>query len=109
MLGAWVVLYQRRQASTLLPIGFIALGFATANALLAAGTFAYYELRPSGFRPPWEDPEVLHLALLFLLAPVAMVLGAVAAVRGAPKWLVGLVELASVPLLVVGFFATMAV
>lgn len=109
MLGAWVVLYRRQHAKTLLPIGFVALGFATANALLAAGTFAYYELRPSGFGPPWEDPEILHLALLFLLAPVAMVLGFVAAVRGAPKWLMGLVELASVPLLVVGFFATMSV
>jgi hypothetical protein len=32
-----------------------------------------------------------------------MILGVVAAARGAPKWLMGLVELASVPLLVVGF------
>ena len=38
-----------------------------------------------------------------------MVLGLIAGVRGTPKWLVGIVELASVPLLVVGFFAVMAV
>ena len=98
-----------RRGGTLRPIGFISLGVATANALLAAGTFAYYELRPRGFIPPWQDREVLNLALLFLLAPVAMVLGLVAGVRGTPKWLVGVVELASVPLLVVGFFAVRAV
>jgi hypothetical protein len=38
-----------------------------------------------------------------------MIVGFVAAVRGAPKWLICLVEVASVPLLVVGFLATAAV
>lgn len=108
MLVAWAILYGC-QRERVLPIGFIALGVATANAIFASGIFSYYELRPAGFLPPWHDPEILNLGLLFLLAPVAMVLGVVAAVRGAPKWLMGLVELSSVPLLIVGLFAVAAV
>jgi len=90
-------------------IMLVALGIASANAALAAGTFAYYELRPHSFLPPWQDPEVLNLALLFLTAPIGMIVGIVAALRGAPKWLVGIVEIASVPLLIVGFLASAAV
>jgi hypothetical protein len=88
----------------------LALGVASSNAALAAGTFLYYELRPpSHFVPPWQDPETLQLAMLGLLAPVAMILGVVAVVVGAPKWLIGIVEIASVPLLVVGIMAGYAV
>jgi len=47
--------------------------------------------------------------MLGLLAPVAMILGVVAVVVGAPKWLIGIVEIASVPLLVVGIMAGYAV
>ena len=61
----------------------------------AAGTFVYCEFRPpSHHLPPWEDPEILFLALLFLLAPIGMILGAVAGARGAPKWLICVVEIA---------------
>jgi hypothetical protein len=38
-----------------------------------------------------------------------MILGVVAGVHGAPKWLIGIVEIASVPLLVVGLMAGSAV
>jgi hypothetical protein len=65
----------------------------------------YYELRPPHFLPPWQDPEILQLGLLFLLAPIGMIVGLVALVRGAPKWLIGIVEIASLPLFVVGIMA----
>lgn len=109
MLIAWAILYRRREIERVRLIGLVALGLATANALFGAGIFAYYELRPRGFLPPWQDPEILNLGLLFFLVPAAMALGVVAAVRGAPKWLMGLVELSSVPLLLVGFAAVVAV
>ena len=53
--------------------------------------------------------QILTLGLLFLLAPIGMIVGFIAGARGAPKWLVCIVEIASVPLLVVGFFAVAAV
>ena len=108
-LVAWMRLYwtprDQRHALALL-----ALGIASANSALACGTFLYYELRrPSHFLPPWQDPEILQLGFLFLLAPMGMILGVVAGVRGAPKWLIGIVELASLPLFVVGIMAGSAV
>jgi hypothetical protein len=109
-LAAWLKVYWARRKQAPHGFGLLALGFASANALLAAGTFLYYELRPPAhFVPPWEDPEVLQLAILGFLAPIAMVLGFVAAVLGAPKWLIGIVEIASLPLLWVGIVAGMAV
>jgi hypothetical protein len=104
-LAAWMRLYwaprDQRHALALL-----ALGIASANAALACGTFLYYQLRPlSHFLPPWQDPEILQLGLLFLLAPIGMILGVVAGVRGAPKWLIGIVEVASLPLFIVGIMA----
>jgi hypothetical protein len=108
-LAAWMRLYwaPRYQRHAL---ALLALGIASANAALACGTFLYYELRtPSHFLPPWQDPEILQLGLLFLLAPIGMILGLVAGVRGAPKWLISIVEIASLPLFVVGIMAGSAV
>jgi len=82
----------------------------SANAALAAGTFLYYQFRPSGsWLPPWQDSQILTLGLLFLLVPIGMILGVIAGVRGAPKWLICIVEIASVPLLVLGLMAGAAV
>jgi hypothetical protein len=106
---AWVIVYRRRQSLSLRPVGYSALGVATANALWAAGWFCYFEVRPYRFIPPWQDPAVLNLGMLFLLAPVAMILGFVAGAKGVPKWLVGLIELSSLPLLASGLFASAAV
>ena len=50
--------------------------------------------------PLWRNPTIL-----FIVAPLTMLLGVVAAADGAPIWLMVLVELASIPLLVLGFFA----
>jgi hypothetical protein len=91
------------------PVTLMALGLVSANAALAAGTFLYYQFRPLPSLPPWQDPQILTLGWLLLLAPLGMIVGFVAAMRGAPKWLILVVEIASVPLLVVGFFAVGAV
>ena len=104
-LATWLRLYwaprDQRHALALL-----ALGIASANATLACGTLLYYELRPlSHFLPSWQDPEILDLGFLFLLAPIAMGLGVVAGICGAPKWLIGIVEVASLPLFIVGIMA----
>jgi hypothetical protein len=109
-LFAWTKLYWARERQWPDAVALVALGIVSANAALAAGTFLYYQLKPSPFwRPAWEDPQILTLGLLFLLAPVGMILGVVAGIRGAPKWLVCVVEVASVPLLVVGLMAGAAV
>ena len=107
---AWVKLYRARLQQWPRALTLTTLGIVTANSGLAAGTYLYFESRPRfGFLPPWQDPEILQLGMLFLFAPVGMILGAVAGARGAPKWLVWIVEIASLPLLVVGFFAAAAV
>ena len=107
-IAAWTRLYQKRQGRQH-ALGLVALGVVTANAAFAAATFLYYELRPpSHFLPPWQDPEILQLGLLFLLAPISMILGVVAGVLGAPKWLMVVVEIASLPLLAVGLMASAA-
>jgi len=111
-LAAWMKLYftRQRQSPHPLALAMVALGIVSANGALAAGTFLYYELRPpSHFLPPWQDPEILQLGLLFLLAPIGMILGVVAGIDGAPTWLICIVEIASVPLLVVGLMAGAAV
>jgi hypothetical protein len=91
-------------------LALLALSIASANAALGCGTFLYYELRPpSHFLPPWQDREILLFGLLGLLAPIGMIVGLVAGVRGAPKWLIGTVEVASLPLFVVGVMAGITV
>jgi hypothetical protein len=78
--------------------------------MFAAGTYAYYLLHPpSPSLPPWKDPQILNFGLLFLLAPIGMIVGGVAATRGTAKWLILVIEVASIPLLVLGFFASAAV
>jgi hypothetical protein len=108
VLGAWARFYRVRQWPD--AFALMALGVVSANACLAAGTVLYYEFRPPlSSLPPWQDPLILRLGLLFLLAPIGMILGVVAGVRGAPKWLICVMEIASVPLLVVGLMAGAAV
>jgi hypothetical protein len=104
-LAAWTKLYRDRLQQWPRAVALVALGIVTANATLAAGTFLYYSLRPSPTVAPWEDPQILQLGLLFLLAPIGMIVGLVAAARGTPKWLIWIVEGASVPLLLVGLLA----
>ena len=107
-LAAWIGLFWVRDQQR--PrLAVIALGIVTANALFATGTYAYYLVHPpSPSLPPWKDPQVLNFGLLFLLAPVGMIVGSIAASRGTATWLIWVLEGASIPLLVLGFFASAA-
>jgi hypothetical protein len=89
---------------------YCALAIATLNATFAAFTFLYYQWKPvADTVPPWKDPLVLDLSLLFLLAPIAIIAGFVALAKRAPWWLVLLIELSSIPLGLVGLFACISV
>ena len=109
MIATWVGLsrvrdHQRPRLAT------IALSIVTANSMFAAFTYAYYRVHPpSPSLPPWKDPQILNFGLLFLLAPIGMIVGGIAATRGTAKWLILVLEVASIPLLVLGFFASAAV
>jgi hypothetical protein len=110
VLGAWLKLYLSRKAQPLHVLATVSLGITTANAMLAASTFLYYEhVKTARFLPPWQDPETLILGNLIFLAPVSMFVGIVATGSGAPRWLVLMVLAASLPLLVIGFFAAVSV
>jgi hypothetical protein len=109
-LAAWAKLYRTWHDQRPRVLALVGLGVVSFNSAFAAATFLYYSLRPpSPSLPPWQDPEILNLGLLSLLAPIGMIFGCVAAAMGAPQWLVWAVLIASVPLLVVGVFAAVAV
>lgn len=107
-LFGWTRLYRTRSRPNALAL--IALGVVTANAAFAAWTCLDYTLRPTPWLPPWKDPEILDFGLLFLFAPIGMIVGAISAGRrNAPRWLVATIEIASVPLFVLGILASAAV
>ncbi len=109
ILAAWVKVYWAREWKWGNAFALIALSIVTVNAIYGAATLLYYESGPPSHLPPWNDPEILDLGLLSLLAPFGMILGGVAAFTGAPKWLTCIVEIASLPLFVVGLMAGSAV
>jgi hypothetical protein len=90
-------------------MGLVALSVVSANAAFAAWNFLYYHLRPTPELPPWKDPQVLNFGLLFLTVPIGVIFGVISERRGNPRWLVGLMLAASLPLFVVGVLACMAV
>jgi len=107
--AAWIRVYRARQQAWPRPIALAALGITTANAALGASEYLRLQFRTAVWLPPWEDPQILSLGMLFLLAPIGMIVGLIAGARGAPKWLICIVEIASVPLLVVGLMASATV
>jgi len=103
VLCVWAKVYRTRYMLSPLVTSFIALGFVTALAALAAGTCAYFDLRPE--RPslqPWESREFGLFGSLFLLSPIGMILGFVASRNGAPKWLWWTVEIVATWLFLLG-------
>ena len=108
-LAAWVKLFRTRQRGWPRPIAMAALSTVSANALFAACVYLYYSFRPSPALPPWEDTETLDLAMLFLLAPIGIVISLTAAARGSQRWLIGILGVASMLLLLVGALECSAV
>jgi hypothetical protein len=109
VMATWVATLVQVQRIQVRPITWVALGVVTANAFWASYIYFFYRLHPSPWQAPWRDPQILNYALLFLMAPIGMLLTFVAAARGAPKWLFWALELSSAPLLLIGFLATGAV
>lgn len=105
VLVAWLGVLWRWRLRHQAKLALIALGIATLNAVLAATTAIRYKFQPSPL-PPWKDPQTLDLASLALLAFAAIIVGLIALVYKAPWWLVAVVELSSVPLLIVGVWAS---
>ncbi len=105
-LAAWIKMTRVRPVPS--PLTWAALVIVSANAALGAGTYLWYGFRPTHL-PPWKDPETLTLAILFFTAPIGMIVGLIAAARRAPPWLVILLEIASLPLLLVGFLEGVSV
>jgi peptidoglycan biosynthesis protein MviN/MurJ (putative lipid II flippase) len=91
------------------PVQIAALSIVSANAAYAAATFLYYTLKPTPDLPPWKDPETLNLGLLFLTAPIGIIVSFVAAVRGAPKWPMAILIAASAILMLVGIMEAASV
>jgi hypothetical protein len=76
ILGAWVKLILARRSLWPGVVALIALCIVSANSAFSAGSFLYYHFRPPlPSLPPWQDPEVLNLVLLFVLAPIGMIAG----------------------------------
>jgi hypothetical protein len=86
-------------------MGLVALSVVSANAAFAAWNFLYYHLRPTPELPPWKDPQVLNFGLLFLTVPIGVIFGVISERRGSPRWLVGLMLAASLPLFLIGLMA----
>lgn len=105
-LYAWTRFLSARERQRVRTSALVALGLATANALMSSGIVLYYAIHPTPPTvPPWEDPLVLDFALLLLLALVGALLGLLALIRGSAKWLVAVVEVASAALVFLGIMA----
>jgi hypothetical protein len=67
--------------------------------------YIYFTLRPSPYRSPWEDSEILDLATLVLLAPIGFLSTMFAGFRGvATRVLIPLIA-AMLMLFFLGFLA----
>jgi hypothetical protein len=86
-----------------------ALGIFGATAAVAVWNFFYYGFMPPSNLPPWKDSEILNFGVLMLSVLVGMLLALGAVLRGAPKWLMAMVEIGSLPLLYLSFMAAGAV
>ncbi len=107
LLLAWCLVLSKRRGHK---IELAALGAATVIVAWALSLYIRMLMHPEyASPPPWQDPLNLDAGLLMLAAPIAIVLGIVAAAKRAPWWLVALVELISLPLMLVGCAAAVSV
>ncbi len=110
MLATWARLAISRNHAWKTRRTLCALVVVTANAAFAAGLYTYYHFHPaSPSLPPWNDPQTLSFALFFFLAPIGMILAFFASARGGPKWLLASLQVASLPLLLLGFAACVSI
>lgn len=109
--AAWLKLYLARQQNRPDLLSTVALAVTTAIAIYSATVSIYYAFGAStASLPPWKDPYVLDMGMLFLLAPIGCVLGlVVAGKRAGPAWLIAVIEIASLPLFLLGIMAGFAV
>ncbi len=109
VLAAWLIhSWQRHRGLQIWTL--LALIVVSANAIYALSLYVHFSLHPTpSSLPPWKDPETLDFGLLFLSAPLGIVAGIVAGLRGAQKWLIAMLMLASVSLFLLGLLASAAV
>jgi hypothetical protein len=98
---AWALV--ARSERRLNKVALSALCTASIIAVWALALYFKMRMHPEYAKlPPWQDPVNLEAGLLMFGAPVPVILGLVAAFKKAPWWLVALVELISLPLMLVG-------
>lgn len=108
-IAAWLKICLARRNRWPSRIAITALTATSAVAIYSATVSIYYALRPvPPSVPGWQDPFVLDMAMLFFLAPVVGILGVVVAgKRAASAWLIAVIEIASLPLFLLGIMASM--
>jgi hypothetical protein len=109
ILAAWIKLYMARKKSRPSTPALTALIIASANAAFAVRNFLHHHFKPGPYLPPWKDSEILNFGLLFLTAPIGMIVAFIAALRGAQGWVTWMVEISSLLLLTIGFFAAASI
>jgi len=105
-LSGWVGAYRKRRSEPLCPSAFALLAFVTALAVVAAGSFVYFELRPE-YLPAFESTQV-RLFLWFLILGPACILIGFGTLGKEPKWLFWVLEVASVWMTALGLLAVYA-
>jgi hypothetical protein len=103
----WSLLIQPRNRRSP-ALTYVAFVLVSLNAAAAAGLFVISRIHPSTL-PPWQDPINLRAGLLLLTVPTGMLVALFAAVYGGPRRLLAILELASLPLFLIGLGAAVSV
>jgi hypothetical protein len=106
---AFVKIFKEYRSAQAQPIALWSVGGILLVTAYAAYISIYYAIKPPPDSPPWKDPVTLDLGLLFLLAPIGLVLAVIARLRGASKWVVTPLVAALLVLFLVGCLAAASV
>src|ERR1700689_2500145 len=107
LMPLWIGLARHYRATNRMTLAAIVC--ATIVAIWAFSVYVRTALNPSLLdEPPWKGIN-LDVALLGFIGPIAVIMGFVAAARGARWWQVLLVELSAVPLTLIGCAAGISV